>query len=102
MAFNIEASPESLRTLSAKIETAAGEYQTLYGTNLLTNDIGEVETAWKSKDSEAFADQIRGFKDDFDKMNKILLEYSAYLKTCAETYDTTINTLSTEAKSLKN
>jgi hypothetical protein len=50
----------------------------------------------------AFTDQIAGFKDDFEKMQTLMLNYADFLRKSAKAYRDTQDTVVSEARKLVN
>lgn len=50
----------------------------------------------------AFVDQIAGFKDDFEKMHTLMLEYADFLRKSAKGYRDTQDNVVAEARKLVN
>ena len=53
-------------------------------------------------DNMAYVTQIKGFQDDFNKMNALMKQYSEFLRTSARTYRETQNEVINAAKRLTN
>ena len=100
MARNIEVTPEQLEAAAGRIEGLAGDYKTQY--DLLYNETGAMASTWSGKDNLAFTDQIAGFKDDFEKMHTLMLQYADFLRKSAKAYRDTQDTVVAEAKKLVN
>lgn len=100
MARNIEVTPELLESTAGKIEGLAAEYETQYET--LYNETNAMATSWSGKDNVAFTDQIAGFKNDFQKMHSLMLQYAEFLRKSAKAYRETQETVATEARKLVN
>ena len=50
----------------------------------------------------SFVDQIAGFKDDFEKMHTLMLNYADFLRKSAKAYRDTQDTVVSEARKLVN
>lgn len=48
----------------------------------------------------AFTNQIEGFRNDFQKMERLMRDYAAYLRKVAESYRTTQDNVAAKAKTL--
>ena len=88
MARTIQVTPEQL------------EYKTQY--DALYNETNAMASTWNGKDNTAFVDQIAGFKDDFEKMHTLMLNYADFLRKSAKAYRDTQDTVVTEARKLIN
>ncbi len=75
-------------------ETYEREYNALFGT------VTELQEAWGGEDNVAFTNQIAGFRDDFQRMTKLMRDYAAYLRKAAESYRTTQDDIAAQAKTL--
>lgn len=100
MARNIQVTPEQLEVTAARIEALAAEYKNQY--NQLYSETNAMASTWNGKDNVAFTDQIAGFKDDFEKMHALMIQYADFLKKSARAYRETQNTVVAEARKLKN
>ncbi|MFI3283952.1 MAG: WXG100 family type VII secretion target [Erysipelotrichaceae bacterium] len=76
--------PEHVETIANRIETLNDEYRTNY--NQLNNEVDILQTSWSGNDNIAFTNQIKGFNDDFYKMNAIISQYVHYLRNSAQAY----------------
>lgn len=100
MARTIQVTPEQLETAAGKIEGLAAEYQTQY--NALYSETNAMAATWSGKDNVAFTDQIAGFKDDFEKMHTLMLNYADFLRKSAKAYRDTQDAVVTDARKLAN
>ncbi len=100
MARTIQVTPEQLESAAGIIESLAGDYKTQY--DKLYSETNAMASTWNGKDNTAFVGQIAGFKDDFEKMHKLMLNYADFLRKSAKAYRDTQNTVVTEAKKLVN
>lgn len=100
MARTIQVTPEQLETTAGRIEGLAADYQTQY--NNLYSETSAMASTWSGKDNVAYTDQIAGFKDDFEKMHTLMLNYADFLRKSAKAYRDTQDTIVTEAKKLVN
>lgn len=100
MARTIQVTPELLESAAGKIESLAGDYKTQY--DQLYSETNAMASSWSGKDNVAFVDQIAGFKDDFEKMHTLMLEYADFLKKSARGYRDTQDGIVSEARKLVN
>lgn len=100
MARIIQVTPELLESTSGKIESLASDYKTQY--DQLYSETNAMASSWSGKDNVAFVDQIAGFKDDFEKMHTLMLEYADFLKKSARGYRETQDGIVSEARKLVN
>ena len=100
MARDIQVTPEQLESTAGRIEGLAAEYKTQY--DLLYNETNAMASTWSGKDNVAFTDQIAGFKDDFEKMHNLMIQYADFLRKSAKAYRETQDTVVSEARKLVN
>ena len=100
MARVIEVTPEQLETTAGRIEGLAADYKTQY--EKLYSETSAMASTWNGKDNVAFTDQIAGFKDDFEKMHTLMLQYADFLRKSAKAYRDTQDTVVAEARKLVN
>lgn len=100
MARTIQVTPEQLESAAGRIEGLAADYKAQY--DALYNETNAMASTWNGKDNIAFVDQIAGFKDDFEKMHTLMLNYADFLRKSAKAYRDTQDTVVTEARKLVN
>lgn len=100
MAKTIQVTPEQLESAAGRIESLAAEYKTQY--DALYSETNAMASTWQGKDNTAFIDQIAGFKDDFEKMHTLMLNYADFLRKSAKAYRDTQDTVTAEARKLVN
>ena len=100
MARTIQVSPEQLESAAGRIESLAADYKTQY--DQLYSETNAMASTWNGKDNTAFVDQIAGFKDDFEKMHTLMLNYADFLRKSAKAYRDTQDTVVSEARKLVN
>ncbi len=100
MARTIEVTPEMLESAAKKINGLAGEYKTQY--DALYKETGNMATTWNGKDNQAYINQINGYKDDFEKMQNLMISYADFLTKSAKSYRDTQDTVVANAKKLVN
>lgn len=100
MAKTIQVTPEQLESAAGRIESLAAEYKTQY--DALYSETNAMASTWQGKDNTAFIDQIAGFKDDFEKMHKEMINYADFLRKSAKAYRETQDTVTAEARKLVN
>ena len=96
----ITVTPEQLNAAAEKIEQSAGEYQRTY--TQLYNEVENMRVAWDGADNNAYTAQIKGFEDDFQLMQKLMVDYASFLRTAAGNYETTQNDIISQASKLVN
>ncbi len=87
----LDATARQVDTLADQYET---EYKALFGT------VRDLKNAWDGEDNVAFTTQIEGFRDDFQRMTKLMRDDAAYLRKAAESYRTTQDNVAAKAKTL--
>ena len=100
MAKTIEVTPDLLDSAAGKIDSLAADYQKQY--NNLYSETSAMASTWSGKDNVAYIQQIEGYKDDFEKMHKLMQDYADFLRKSAKSYRTTQDTVVSEAKKLVN
>ena len=100
MARTIQVTPEQLESTASRIEALAADYKNQYDS--LYNETNAMASTWQGKDNTAFVDQIAGFKDDFEKMHTLMLNYADFLRKSAKAYRDTQDTVVSEARKLIN
>ena len=100
MARTIQVPPEQLESAAGRIEGLAADYKSQY--DALYNETNAMASTWQGKDNTAFVDQIAGFKDDFEKMHTLMLNYADFLRKSAKAYRDTQDTVVSEARKLIN
>ena len=100
MSRKIVVDPSKLKTAADKIDGMAAEYEKQY--NQLFNEVDGMGAAWKGADNTAYVTQIKGFMDDFQKMRKLMTDYSEFLKQSAQVYQKAQDDIVAGAKSLRN
>lgn len=100
MGQNIEVTPEMLKNAAVRIDSFAADYKTLY--DKLYSETSSMASTWNGKDNVAFVNQIAGFKDDFEKMRVLMLNYADFLKKSADAYQTTLDYVTVGARKLVN
>ena len=100
MARTIQVTPEQLETTAGRIESLAAEYKAQY--DALYSETNAMASTWNGTDNLAFTNQIDGFKDDFQKMHTLMLNYSDFLRKSAKAYRDTQSTIASEARKLIN
>ena len=100
MARTIQVTPEQLESTAGRIEGLAADYKTQY--DQLYSETNAMASTWSGKDNVAFTDQIAGFKDDFENMHTLMLNYADFLRKSAKAYRDTQDTVVSEARKLVN
>ena len=100
MARKIVVDPGKLVTASQKMEAQSKEYERLY--KQLYNEVDSMGSAWQGVDNQAYVTQIKGFMDDFQKMVKLMDQYSEFLTQAAKVYKDTQSEVISSAKKLTN
>ena len=98
MAGSIKVDPAVLTTTASKVDTQASEYRKEFAQ--LYREVDAMQSAWKGADNVAFTNQIKTFKPDFEKMAKLMDQYSIFLKKAAETYQKTQDEIRSAASKL--
>lgn len=67
--------------ISEQAQQYANTYEKIY--QLLE----QMNLVWKGNDFDAFANQLKDFRKDFNRMKQVLDDYAAYLRESASIYD---------------
>lgn len=91
-----------LENAALKIENLTNQYHNdyteLYSLVDSLSDLG----AWQGTDNVAFVNQIKQFKNDFERMEQLMKDYSGFLRKTASGYKTTQGHITSQAnKNLK-
>lgn len=100
MAKVIEVTPAQLESAASKIEHYASEYKSLY--DQFYKVTGDMGSTYRGEDNLAYINQISGFQDDFQKMYQLMLDYADYLRKAAKNYRDTQDSITAQARNLKN
>lgn len=100
MSKKIVVDPQKLKDAATNIDQVIADYKSIYAA--LFANVSKLSSAWKGADNTAFTTQIEGFRDDFDKMAKLMDNYSSFLKTSASTYQAAQDDIVAAAKKLTN
>ncbi|MCM1288467.1 MAG: WXG100 family type VII secretion target [Clostridium sp.] len=100
MGKSIMVDPAKLTTAAGNIESKAGEYKKNY--QQLYQEVEAMAAAWSDSSNTTFTTQIKGFQDDFENMYLLLLDYSEFLKTAANSYNATKDAIDSAARKLIN
>lgn len=87
-----------LDAAAQKVDDLADKYLAEY--TALYNAVTEMQSAWSGVDNTAYTNQIGGFKDDFQRMENLMREYSSFLKETANKYRATQADIKTKAQQL--
>lgn len=81
-----------------RVDGLADTYESEYGA--LFNTVRDMQNGWGGEDNVAFTSQIEGFRDDFQRMTKLMRDYAAYLRKAAAAYRETQDNVASGAKTL--
>jgi len=98
MAGSIKVDPAILKSTAGKIDAQAAEYRKQFAQ--LYTEVNNMKSAWQGADNQAFTTQIEGFKPEFEKMAKLMDEYSQFLKNASSAYQKTQDDIKTAASKL--
>ncbi|MBQ2745336.1 MAG: WXG100 family type VII secretion target [Lachnospiraceae bacterium] len=87
-----------LDSVAEKVEGYADSYLREYTS--LYSLVTDMQSAWAGVDNTAYTAQIEGFKDDFQKMEKLMRDYAAFLKQTAAKYRAAQADIKTQAQQL--
>lgn len=92
--------PSRLEAVGSKIEQQTADYSKMY--QQLFSEVQAMGKAWQGADNVAYTTQIEGFREDLEKMKKLLEQYSIFLKESAKIYKRTQEDVISKAKTLTN
>lgn len=98
MPSSINVTPEELKNSAKKVNGKIQDYVKLY--NQLYTEVGAMAATWKGEANQAYADQINGFKVEFENLKKVLDNYVEFLDESARIYSETEKNISDSAKKL--
>lgn len=84
MSIKINVDPSRLETSASHIDQQVITYEKNY--HRLFQEVDAMATSWQGKDNLAFAQQIKGFQSDFNKMSALMRDYANFLKQSARIY----------------
>ena len=87
-----------LDSTADQVDRLAEEYESEYGS--LFNTVRDLQNAWSGEDNVAFTNQIEGFRDDFQRMTRLMRDYAEYLRKAAASYRETQDSVAAKAKTL--
>lgn len=87
-----------LDSTAEQVDRMADTYESEYGA--LFGTVREMQNAWSGEDNIAFTTQIEGFRDDFQRMTRLMRDYAAYLRKAAASYRETQDSVAASAKTL--
>lgn len=87
-----------LDSAAGRVEDLANTYNSTY--TALFSTVQDLQNAWSGVDNTTFTNQIEGFRDDFQRMEKLMREYATYLRKSAAAYRDTQNSIAQSAKNL--
>lgn len=96
----IKVTPEELRKEAKNIRDRAAEYQKLYKTNLLNQNLGDLGQVWWGEDQTTYAEQVKAFEPKFNNMYQLMMDYADHLDKAAGEYDRNRNDLKNQIKSI--
>lgn len=84
-------STEDVKGVSRNIEELAVKYHDAFTELYALVDSLAESGMWQGVDNAAYVQQINGFKDDFARMEALMVSYADFLKKAAEGYKTIQN-----------
>ena len=99
-AGDIRVDTGEVRSTARQLTQLADDYDALYKEVL--GKMSETSATWQGLDSEAFREQVEGFRDDFQKMKEEINDYAAFPLQSADAYERRQEETRQEAKTLTN
>jgi WXG100 family type VII secretion target len=96
--MNFQVETTQLTAVVGKIEKNAEAYQQLY--TQLYQAVDAMQGAWSGEDNVAFATQINGFQDDFERMHRLLLDFAALVREAKTEYQTALDNSTAVARNI--
>lgn len=87
-----------LDSTAGRVDQLASTYESEY--NALFSLVADMKSAWEGEDNVAFTNQIEGFRDDFQRMTRLMRDYADYLRKAAQTYRDTQDAVAAQARTL--
>ena len=87
-----------LDSTAERVDRLADSYEREYGALFTT--VQNLQNAWTGEDNVAFTTQIEGFRDDFQRMTRLMRDYAEYLRKAAAAYRDTQDNVANSAKTL--
>lgn len=84
-----------------QLENLKDEYRSTYETELYSNVMEEVKSAFSGPDCDAFVTKVEEFRDDFMKITDVIQQYIDHLKKVRTDYQNTQDALAQSMKALK-
>ncbi len=98
---SITVNTQTLINKASEVDEMAANYMSHY--EALLNDVDTLTTSdWQGEDATAFRNQVEGFREDFQKMNKLMGEYADFLREAANKYNTMQENLISSIKGMQN
>jgi WXG100 family type VII secretion target len=88
----------ALTSTATGIEARANEYKQLY--ERLYTEVQAMGGNWQGKDNQAYVSQLNGFKDDFERMHRLLLDFAALIKDANTEYKQALSDSTAVARSI--
>lgn len=100
MSMRISVEPQALETSAVRIDEQCGAYERTY--QQLYQCVDAMQAGWQGKDNLAYANQLRGFEQDFVSMSRLMRNYAEFLRTSARAYRSTQDDRAAKARTLTN
>ncbi len=98
MATKIMVDTTQIESAKTKIQNLQQDYQSAYG-RLYEID-GEINETWQGVDSKKFSEQLQGFKNDFQDLDKKFSDYIKFLEDAKTQYDAAQEKITKDAEKL--
>ena len=96
--FNV--TPSELKRSAGVIDEKTSRYEAEY--NRIYSEIANLRVQWKGQTSDSFNNQLEGYRGDFQKLGKIMNDYSKFLRQAADKYVAGDNRLADDAQRLRS
>lgn len=98
---SIKVDTQELRNAASKVDNIAASYEQAY-VNMINNVATFTSTDWTGDDATAFKNKVEDFRDDLDRMKKLMNEYASTLRTFAKNYEDTQEQVKQKNQSLRS
>lgn len=90
---------DQVRATAGKIEDTASGYKASY--EKLYSEVETMLSSWQGEDMTAYINRIKSFRDDFEKMYSLMMNYVTFLRSAAKTYEDNQDEIVKAANKLK-
>ena len=85
MDVNVNIDQEQVISLGQNIMTKGGEY--LSCVKNIYDIVDDLKTAWQGEAAERYAEDIESFKNDYERLGSLILQFGDVVNTAGSGYD---------------